>query len=228
MTNTKHQHAKIVDANLAAVLRCRCGSVVAVSGILLLAASLVSAQKLVDISSCVGIVKDTERFACYENLARQSGASPPAQSAQSAQSAKQEAQSAPAATAATPAPAPPTNSAVHAATSQSSPAPATSTDSSRIAAFGAAIGKALLQTGNDGQEMLLDTVTTAKYYKPDIWQVTLSSGQIWRQMNARDFTMRAGDKVQIYPSGWGKSYRLSVEGRSGFIQVERLDNKVRQ
>jgi hypothetical protein len=219
MTNTKHQSAKVVDANLAAVLRCGRGAVVAVSGILLLAASLVSAQKLVDISSCVSIVKDTERFACYENLAHQSGALPPAQSAQQAPSA-------PATTAATPAPTPPTNSAVHAATSQGSAAPATSTDSSRIAAFGAAIGKALLQTDTDGQEMLLDTVTAAKYYKPDIWQVTLSSGQIWRQMNARDFSLRVGDKVQIFPSGWGKSYRLTVEGRSGFIQVERLDNKV--
>jgi len=218
MTNTKHQRAKVVDANSAAVLRCGCGVVVTVSGILLLAASLVSAQKLVDISSCVSIVKDTERFACYENLARQSGAMPDAQSAHSA----------PTSTAAAPAPTPPTNSAVPAASGQKSAAPATSTDSSRIAAFGAAIGKALLQTDTDGQEMLLDTVTTAKYYKPDIWQVTLSSGQIWRQMNAGVFNLRVGDMVQIYPSGWGKSYRLSVQGRSGFIQVERLDNKVHQ
>ena len=45
-----------------------------------------------------------------------------------------------------------------------------------------------------------------------------------RTMHVRA-TLRVGDKVQIAPSGWGKSYRLTVDGRSGFIQVERIDKK---
>ncbi len=222
MMISKRQSLHAVHANAGATLGCRRGAVVTVSGILLLAASLASAQKLVDISSCASIAKDADRFACYDNLARQSGALPAAQST---------VQPAPSSTAVTPSPSPQANAVVRPATGQSAatpPAASTSTDPSRIAAFGAALSKAFLQTDTDGQEMLLDTISAAKYYKPDIWQLTLSSGQIWRQMNARDFTVRIGDKVQIYPSGWGKSYRLTVEGRSGFIQVERLDNKVRQ
>lgn len=209
-----------------------------------------AAQKLVDISACASMTKDAERFACYDDLARKAGAMAPAQTsatpAPTPSSATAAARSiaptaAPAAsgTAAPTAPGVAKSSVAEssgksadserpAQTAADTPAVRTTSDSSRIAAFGAAISKALLQTDTEGKEMLLDVVTSARFYKQDIWQITLSSGQIWRQVNARIFSLREGDKVQIAPSGWGKSYRLTVEGRSGFIQVERLDNKGRK
>ena len=58
-----------------------------------------------------------------------------------------------------------------------------------------------------------------------MWQLTLSSGQVWRQMIDGQFLLRAGDKVHIAPNPWGNSFRLTVEGRAGFIQVQKLTGK---
>jgi len=169
--------------------------------------SWVAAQQLVDISSCTRITDDKARFACYDNLARAAGAMPPASQPVTA--------TAPVATAATTPLAP----------AKTSAAPvAASTDASRIAAFGSA-SKASIETGKGGEEMLVDTVTAVKNYKQDILQITLSSGQVWRQEIAQRFLLLEGDKIHIVPNPFGSSYRLSVDGRSGFIQVEKLPQK---
>ncbi len=201
-------------------------------------ASLVSAQQLVDISSCARITQDKERFACYDTLARSAGAMPraaaeapaapvtatapatpatavaPASVAPNAASAPSAAAVAPAANA----------SAAKPATVAQPTAPAVSTDSTRIAAFGNA-SQARIEAAGSGQEMLVDIVTALKFYKQDVWLITLSSGQVWRQMIDGRFLLRAGDKVRIVPNPWGNSYRLYAEGRDGFIQVQKIANK---
>ena len=57
---------------------------------------------------------------------------------------------------------------------------------------------------------------------PSGWIITLDKGQVWRQMIGKRYDLRNGQEVRIYPSAWGKAYRLSAEDNSGFIQVERI------
>lgn len=70
---------------------------------------------------------------------------------------------------------------------------------------------------------LIDSVADIRQYHRGRVEITLSSGQIWRQSAARNFHLNEGDEVRIYPSNFGIDYRLSVQGRSGFIQVRRID-----
>lgn len=65
-------------------------------------------------------------------------------------------------------------------------------------------------------------VAELKFYKPDIWTVTLENGQVWRQIYAKRYNLREGDAVKIYSTNWGQQYRLEAERFNGFIQVERL------
>ena len=69
---------------------------------------------------------------------------------------------------------------------------------------------------------LHSTVSELKEYVPNRYLITLENGQVWRQMVGGKYELRVGHNVRIYPSRWGKSFRLSVEGFKGFIQVERV------
>lgn len=83
--------------------------------------------------------------------------------------------------------------------------------------------RARIQRDDDNFE-LIDTVEDLRQYNRGRIEITLSSGQIWRQSAAKNFHLNEGDEVRIYPSDFGIDYRLSVLGRSGFIQVRRIDN----
>ena len=54
------------------------------------------------------------------------------------------------------------------------------------------------------------------------WIITLEHGQVWRQMISKHINLHKGQQVRIHPSIWGKSYRLTAEDSTGFIQVERV------
>ena len=69
---------------------------------------------------------------------------------------------------------------------------------------------------------LHSTISELKEYVPNRYLITLENGQVWRQMVGEKYELRVGHNVRIYPSRWGKSFRLSVEGFKGFIQVERV------
>ena len=69
---------------------------------------------------------------------------------------------------------------------------------------------------------LHSTISELKEYVPNRYLITLENGQVWRQMVGEKYELRVGNNVSIYPSRWGKSFRLSVEGFKGFIQVERV------
>lgn len=75
----------------------------------------------------------------------------------------------------------------------------------------------------NGEDELLDVVAALDMIRPNILQITLASGQVWRQAHVRRFNLRAGDEVRIYPSGWGDNYRLETPKLSGFIQVIRVE-----
>jgi hypothetical protein len=194
-----------------------------VAALMLGATSLALAQALVDISGCARLTDDKQRYACYDDLARAAGALPP--NTVAAPTAKTDSAppvaSPPIASPIAPSVAAPAKSTAPTA----APEVATTTDSARIAAFGNA-SQARLEADTSGQEMLVDSITTLKLYQQNIWQLTLSSGQVWRQMQPRRFQLRKGDKVHIVPNPWGDSFRLSAEGRSGFIQVEKITGKL--
>ena len=69
---------------------------------------------------------------------------------------------------------------------------------------------------------LHSTISKLKEYVPSRYLITLENGQVWRQMVGEKYALKVGYKVRIYPSRWGKSFRLSAEGVKGFIQVERV------
>jgi hypothetical protein len=102
------------------------------------------------------------------------------------------------------------------------PAPAAPQDN--VAAFGMDGKKdeAKVLNAEDGQQELADTIKTIKLVQPEIREITLSSGQVWRQMHSQVYRLLPGDDVRIKPSGWGESYRLTVERLNGFIQVQRV------
>jgi hypothetical protein len=69
---------------------------------------------------------------------------------------------------------------------------------------------------------LHSTISKLREYVPGRYLITLENGQVWRQMVAERYRLRVGHKIRIYPSRWGKSFRLSAEDLKGFIQVERV------
>ena len=72
-----------------------------------------------------------------------------------------------------------------------------------------------------GEEELIGRVTSLDK-GPNGWIITLEQGQVWRQMISKRFQLREGQQVRIYPTIWGKSYRLTLVDGGGFIQVERV------
>ena len=104
------------------------------------------------------------------------------------------------------------------------PAPTAETateDTGRFNLFG------LLDRQRDEQpeqpvETMDEQVTELEYYKPDVVTITLSNGQIWRQLYASRFNLRVGDDIHIYRSSGNQQYRLEAERFNGIIRVERL------
>lgn len=80
------------------------------------------------------------------------------------------------------------------------------------------------EEGEDEKDLveLHSTISKLREYIPGRYLITLENGQVWRQMVAERYRLRVGHNVRIYPSRWGKSFRLSAEGLKGFIQVERV------
>lgn len=77
-------------------------------------------------------------------------------------------------------------------------------------------------TTADGTDELFDEIAALNSFKPNMWDITLSSGQVWRQVQPKRFNLRRGDTVRIYSSSWGDNFRLTTSRLSGFIQVSRI------
>lgn len=75
--------------------------------------------------------------------------------------------------------------------------------------------------GENGKEELIGRIASLQKC-PTGWVVTLEKGQVWRQMLSKHYLLREGQQVRIYPTMWGKAYRLSVLDGPGYIQVERV------
>lgn len=84
-------------------------------------------------------------------------------------------------------------------------------------------GGARVETNDEGMQELVDTVASIRTLKQNLIEVTLESGQVWRQMLSKRYPVNVGDTVIIRPTRWGSAYRMTAERISGFIQVERVD-----
>jgi len=91
-----------------------------------------------------------------------------------------------------------------------------------VDSFGRA-GGARVETNEEGMQELVDTVASLRTINQSLVEVTLESGQVWRQMLSKRYPIVVGDTVTIRPTRWGSSYRLTSERISGYIQVERVD-----
>lgn len=150
--------------------------------------------QVVDISGCRAIEDSVERFRCYEELDRAGLGSE-----------------------AGPPPLPQESPVAESTSESSEKSPLTLQD------FGIQEDRrARLKEDEEGQVELHDTVTGLERLLPHVWDVTLASGQVWRQVDSRPYNLREGDEVRIYPSRWGRNYRLSAQRLEGFIQVRRL------
>ena len=65
-------------------------------------------------------------------------------------------------------------------------------------------------------------VASIREIQPGRIEVTLTNGQVWRQTNSDRYNLLVGHEVHIYPSGFGKYFRLSSPELGKFIQVERV------
>ena len=81
---------------------------------------------------------------------------------------------------------------------------------------------ARVETNDEGLKELIDTVAAVKPLGQNMLEVTLESGQVWRQMLSKRYPVSVGDTVTIRPTRWGSAYRLTSERVSGFIQVQRV------
>lgn len=75
---------------------------------------------------------------------------------------------------------------------------------------------------SQSSEELIARVVESKEISPNKRLITLANGQVWRQMLAENFLIRPNDSVRIYKKSSKRYFRLSVEGRSKFIQVQRV------
>jgi hypothetical protein len=153
----------------------------------------------VDLSGCVDLEPAEERFACYE--ARVDAVLEERRAAGS-----------------TPAPG---------GTADASSAPSAATRVEVRASDGVAASEnrsARVRAGGEDEdaEEFFGTVAELRETVPNSYLITLDNGQVWRQNRPKRYLLRPGQRVRIYPSPWGSSFRLAAEDVNGYIQVERV------
>jgi hypothetical protein len=73
----------------------------------------------------------------------------------------------------------------------------------------------------DAQGEWVGSITALSQRMPNRYVVTLDNGQVWEQQLAERYPLQVGQRVRVYQSRWGETYRLQAEGKNGFIQVTR-------
>ena len=76
-------------------------------------------------------------------------------------------------------------------------------------------------TDEDGNDILYDRIQSLSR-GPDGWIITLTSGQIWKQLYGRRYGLKEGQEVKITQGIMGSRYHLTVAELKSFIYVERL------
>jgi hypothetical protein len=66
------------------------------------------------------------------------------------------------------------------------------------------------------------TIVAMRERLPNAYVITLDNGQVWEQAEPKQFPLRPGLEVRIYPTRWGSNYRLNGIGTGGHIQVRKV------
>lgn len=88
--------------------------------------------------------------------------------------------------------------------------------------FGKVSASARVEQDEAGKAELVDRIAELREVQHKQWQITLESGQVWRQMLSQTFNLRKGYEVRIAPINDGPNYRLSSPQVAGTIQVRRV------
>jgi hypothetical protein len=75
--------------------------------------------------------------------------------------------------------------------------------------------------GSSDQPALVAKIAALRETVPNSYLITLDNDEVWRQTRPKWHPLRVGQEVRIYRSSWGNSFRLFVDGLSGYISVER-------
>jgi hypothetical protein len=148
------------------------------------------------IEACARIADQAARLDCFDKLARPA----PGRSVEKTSSPAPPAAVAPQRTAAAPSTA-----------ANTAPAPAASATSKREA-----------RAADRAELEVMSSITALREILPGRVEVTLANGQVWRQTHSDPYNLLVGHEVKIYPSGFGKYFRLSSTEVRGFTQVERV------
>jgi len=181
--------------------------------ILLAAGAQAQAELRNQLQQCAEVDNVLERLACYDELSTDNAATPPPSApAASPPVVNRPQPAAPARAVTESVPAPESTQAAE------SDEPVAEDD---ISSFGQAPEQARVETLEDGEKALVDTITEIKRLDSTRVLITLASGQVWRQTVGKRYLLREGDTVRITASDWGNDYRLSADGKRGYIQVSR-------
>ncbi len=165
----------------------------------------------VDIAPCMAMTDNVRRHACYDLLEQQ------------VRAAEQRAIELPVVS--LPGNIPATQSAVDIAIENKEPAQQSSVDGFGRETPATSRNRdinAQILANDDGEQELVDTIAELRERVPGQWQITLTSGQIWNQINSKTYRLREGMQVRIYLSPFGGTFRLSATNMNGFIQVHRI------
>jgi hypothetical protein len=91
------------------------------------------------------------------------------------------------------------------------------------AVIAAAEAQAALEDAEYTAGEIVAEVIELREMEPDAYMITLDNGQIWRQSQAKRYPLFVGATVELRPSPWGPSYRLTDPNVGNFIQVRRIN-----
>ena len=165
-----------------------------------------------DASQCRNITVDSARLACYDAMAKQSGAATAVKQYQ--------------------APQPVQRGNINAQMQeknrkmreelarlrQEEQAGGGNSDADRINRFGKPEQR--IVTNKDGEDVFYDRIESLQK-GPDGWLITLASGQVWKELYNRPYNLKEGMQVTISPGALG-SYHLSAGNLNRFIYVKRI------
>jgi hypothetical protein len=70
---------------------------------------------------------------------------------------------------------------------------------------------------------IVGEIVELREMEPDAYMITLDNGQIWRQSQPKRYPLFVGVTVELRPSPWGPSFRLTDPNVGNFIQVRRVN-----
>lgn len=71
-------------------------------------------------------------------------------------------------------------------------------------------------------ERFAGEIAALREIQPGRLEITLVSGEVWRQTSSDRYPLRVGHAVEIYPTRFGGYFRLTAPALRGFVQVERV------